>query len=420
MSTLSRLAETLIGSEIVRLGNEINARIAKGEKIYNYTIGDFDPEIFPIPQELENGIIEAYQKRYTNYPPGDGVLELREAVSEFINMQEGIQYASNEVLIASGGRPLIYSLFRTIVDPGDKVIYAVPSWNNNHYVHMNGAEHCVIEALPENNFMPRAADIAPHIKGATLICLCTPQNPTGTTLDKAELEKICDLVLEENKSRAEGEKKLYVMFDQMYFTLTYGDTKHYNPVSLRPEMKAYTILIDGISKALAATGLRVGWALGPVKVIAKMKALLSHIGAWAPMAEQKATAKYLKQDSALESYLTHFKAELEERLWSIYNGFIALKEKGFCVDAVAPQAAIYLTIKLDLAGKTTEAGTQLTNQSDVTDYILSEAKLAVVPFYAFGADKQSPWYRLSIGTCKKEEISEMLGKLEAALSKLNP
>lgn len=420
MSTLSHLAETLIGSEIVRLGNEINARIAKGEKIYNYTIGDFDPQIFPIPQELEDGIVAAYKQRQTNYPPGDGVLELREAVSQFINKQEGIQYASNEVLIASGGRPLIYSLFRTIVDPGDKVIYAVPSWNNNHYVHMNGAEHCVIEALPENNFMPRAEDIAPHIKGATLICLCTPQNPTGTTLDKAELEKICDLVLEENKTRGEGEKKLYLMFDQMYFTLTYGETKHYNPVSLRPEMKAYTVLIDGISKALAATGLRVGWAVGPVKVIAKMKALLSHIGAWAPMAEQKATAQYLQQEEAMERYLTHFKAELEERLWSIYNGFIALKEKGFCVDAVAPQAAIYLTIKLDLAGKTTEAGTQLIDQAAVTDYILGEAKLAVVPFYAFGADKQSPWYRLSIGTCKKEEISEMLGKLEAALAKLNP
>jgi len=420
MSTLSRLAETLIGSEIVRLGNEINARIAKGEKIYNYTIGDFDPQIFPIPQELEDGIVKAYQKRQTNYPPGDGVLELREAVSGFIGKQEGIQYASNEVLIASGGRPLIYSLFRTIVDPGDKVIYAVPSWNNNHYVHMNGAVHCVIEALPENNFMPRAEDIAPHIKGATLICLCTPQNPTGTTLDKAALEKICDLVLEENKTRAEGEKKLYLMFDQMYFTLTYGDTKHYNPVSLRPEMKAYTVLIDGISKALAATGLRVGWAVGPVKVIAKMKALLSHIGAWAPMAEQKATAQYLQQEGAIERYLTHFKAELEERLWRIYNGFVVLKEKGFCVDAVAPQAAIYLTIKLDLAGKTTDTGTQLVNQSDVTDYILGEAKLAVVPFYAFGADKQSPWYRLSIGTCKKEEISEMLSKLEAALSKLNP
>lgn len=413
MSKLSQLAETLIGSEIVRLGNEINTRISKGEKIYNYTIGDFDPEIFPIPKELEAEIIKAYQHHYTNYPPGDGVLELREAVGQFIHRQEGIEYGVNEILIASGGRPLIYSLFRTVVNPGDKVIYAVPSWNNNHYVHMNGGEHCLIDALPENNFMPRAADIAPHIKGAALLCLCTPQNPTGTTLDKAELEKICDLVLEENKSRGADEKKLYLMFDQMYFTLTYGETKHDTPVALRPEMREYTILIDGISKAFAATGVRVGWALGPVKVIAKMKALLSHVGAWAPMAEQKATAIFLKNETAIQNYLTSFKAGLEERLWRIYNGFIALKEKGYAVDAVAPQAAIYLTIKIDLAGKGS-----LADQAAVTDYILSEAKLAVVPFYAFGAARTSSWYRLSIGTCKKEEIDEMLGKLEAALAKL--
>lgn len=417
MSKLSRLAETLIGSEIVRLGNEIAVRVNRGEKIYNYTIGDFDPQIFPIPQELEDAIVDAYRNKQTNYPPGDGILELRQAVASFIKDREGIEYAANEVLIAGGGRPLIYSVFRTIVDAGDKVIYAVPSWNNNHYTHMNDGEHCVIEATVENDFMPTAADIEPHIKGAALLCLCTPQNPTGTTLAKAELEKICDLVLAENASRGADEKKLYLMFDQMYFTLTYGETQHYNPVSLRPEMKQYTVFVDGISKAFSATGVRLGWSLGPAHLIGKMKALLSHIGAWAPMAEQKATAKYLLQKDAVQTYLTSFKQELEDRLWAIYNGFKALKEKGYPVDAVAPQAAIYLTIKIDLKGM--QAGDkQLENQADVTEYLLSEAKLAIVPFYAFGADRTSPWYRLSIGTCKKEEISEMLGMLEAALQKL--
>lgn len=417
MSKLSRLAETLIGSEIVRLGNEIAVRVNRGEKIYNYTIGDFDPQIFPIPQELEDAIVDAYRNKQTNYPPGDGILELRQAVASFIKDREGIEYAANEVLIAGGGRPLIYSVFRAIVDAGDKVIYAVPSWNNNHYTHMNDGEHCVIEATVENDFMPTAADIEPHIKGAALLCLCTPQNPTGTTLAKAELEKICDLVLAENASRGADEKKLYLMFDQMYFTLTYGETQHYNPVSLRPEMKQYTVFVDGISKAFSATGVRLGWSLGPAHLIGKMKALLSHIGAWAPMAEQKATAKYLLQKDAVQTYLTSFKKELEDRLWAIYNGFKALKEKGYPVDAVAPQAAIYLTIKIDLKGM--QAGDkQLENQADVTEYLLSEAKLAIVPFYAFGADRTSPWYRLSIGTCKKEEISEMLGMLEAALQKL--
>lgn len=415
---LSQLAGTLIGSEIVKLGNMISERIRNGEKIYNFTIGDFDPHVFPIPAELEALITESYQQRNTSYPAAEGVLDLRKSVSAFIKEWEGLDYAPNEIQIASGGRPLIYTIFKAIVDKGDKVIYGVPSWNNNHYVHMTDGEHCVIECSPENDFMPTPADIKKNIKGATLICICTPQNPTGTTLSENALAEICDLVLEENKQRGETEKKLYLMFDQMYWTLTYGSTQHYNPVSLRPEMKAYTIFVDGISKAFAATGVRVGWSLGPETIIAKMKAILSHVGAWAPMAEQKAVAKYLLQKDAIAAYLTHFKSEIEERLRNIHNGFIRLKQKGYSVDSVSPQAAIYLTIKLDLVGKTTAEGNVLAAQSDVTSYILSEAKLAVVPFSAFGAGSNSPWYRLSVGTSKKEEIPEMLAKLEAALQKL--
>lgn len=417
MSQLSLLAESLIGSEIVKLGNEINVRIAKGEKIYNYTIGDFDPAVFPIPKELEQAIIEGYQKHYTNYPPGDGVKELREAVIAFIKEFEGIEYHLDEVQIASGGRPIIYTLFRTIVDEDDKVIYAVPSWNNNHYTHMNRGRHCVVEATVENNFMPTADDLAPHIAGAALLCLCSPQNPTGTTFRKEELEKICDLVLEENSRRGEHEKKLYVMYDQMYRMLTYGDTKHYNPVSLRPAMKDYTIFVDGISKVFAATGVRVGWALGPAKVIGKLKAFLSHIGAWAPLAEQKATASFLNNKQAITAYLEPFKEGLQLRLQRIYEGFMTLKEKGFPVDAIAPQAALYLTVKIDLAGKYKE-DTLLETQADVTNYILSEAKLAIVPFSCFGAQADSPWYRISVGTCKPDELNEVFIGLEKALMKL--
>ncbi len=266
--------------------------------------------------------------------------------------------------------------------------------------------------------MPTAAELKPLLKGATLLALCSPQNPTGTAFGKQQLEEICDLVLAENKSRGEGEKPLYVMFDQMYWVLTFGQTHHYNPVSLRPEMKNYTIFIDGMSKAFAATGVRVGWALGPAHVIGKMKSILSHVGAWSPMAEQKAAARYLVQKENVDKYLVHFKGEVEERLQKIYEGFDRLKAAGHQVEAIAPQAAIYLTIKLDLAGKQTADGKVLNDQAAVTSYILDEAKLAVVPFYAFGAAKYSPCYRLSVGTCVKEEIPAMLDKLQAALEKL--
>lgn len=415
---LSLLAETLIGSEIVKLGADIKEKIKGGEKIYNFTIGDFDSSIFPIPNKLKQGIIDAYNNGKTTYPLAEGILPLREAVAAFIKESEGLEFATNEILIGAGGRPLIYALYRAVVDKDDKVIYPVPSWNNNHYVHLLGGTHVPIQTTVENNFMPTADELRPHVVGASLLALCSPLNPTGTVFSKSELEKICDLVLEENNRRTEEEKKLYVMYDQMYWTLTYGDTVHYNPVSLRPEMKNYTIFIDGISKSFAATGVRVGWALGPEYILSKMKAINSHVGAWSPMAEQTATAQFLLQTDEIKHYFAHFKQELNERLVRIYEGFRALKEAGFSVDAIAPQAAIYLTIKIDLVGKKTEAGTLLSDQSEVTTYILNEAKLAVVPFYAFGAPKNSPWYRLSIGTCIKEEIPEMLEKLREALGKV--
>ena len=158
-------------------------------------------------------------------------LSLRESVSSFIKEREGLDYNSKEILIAAGGRPLIYALYRALVDKDDKVIYSVPSWNNNHYVHFVEGQHEVIETTAENNFMPSAEDIQPHIEDAVLIALCSPLNPTGTVFKREELEKICDMVLEENMRRGEDEKKLYVMYDQMYWTLTFGDTQHYNPVS---------------------------------------------------------------------------------------------------------------------------------------------------------------------------------------------
>ena len=417
-SKLSKLAETLIGSEIVKLGADIKEKIRQGHEIFNYTIGDFDSAIFPIPKELENEIVAAYRSHHTTYPPAEGIRELREAVSTFIKQRQLLDFSSDEILIAAGGRPLIYTAYRAIVDKGDKVIYGVPSWNNNHYVHFTEGEHVVIESKLENNFMLVAAEIAPHLKGTVLLALCSPLNPTGTTFKKAELEAICDLVMKENEQRKTGEKKLYLLYDQIYWTLTYGTIQHYDPVSLRPEMKKYTIFIDGISKAFASTGVRVGWALGPTELISKMKAINSHLGAWAPMAEQNAVAKYLVQTSVIDTYLTAFKADLEDRLDRIYRGLQDLKTAGYSVDAVTPQAAIYLTIKMDLTGKTTHKGNKLKTQPDVTDYLLNEAQLAIVPFSAFGAAADSSWYRLSVGTCKMEDIDVMLQKLKLALDRL--
>ena len=415
---VSEMAGSLIGSEIIKLAGEINQKIAAGDHIYNFTIGDFDPAIFPIPVELNEEIRNAYLEGHTNYPAADGIADLRKEVQQFIYERQGLDYPIDSYLIAGGARPLIYAIYSTLLDGGDKVVFPTPSWNNNHYTHLCHGEKIQVETTPENNFMPVAVQLESQIRQARLISLCSPLNPTGTVFQADDLKKICNLILEENERRKGKERPVYLLYDQIYWMLTFANTTHFDPVTLVPEMRDYTIYVDGISKSFAATGVRVGWAFGPADIISKMKSILSHIGAWSPKAEQVATARYFRKKDAIDRYIGEFKRELFDRLKEIYNGIHKIKNQGHNIDAIVPQAGIYLTVKFDLIGKTAPDGSTLTNMKAVTTYLLEEAKLAIVPFYAFGSSGDSPWFRLSVGTCKKEEIPMMLGKLEKALAKL--
>ena len=416
---VSEMAETLIGSEIINLAWQINELIANGKNISNLTIGDFDPRIFPIPDLLTEEIKKAYDEHHTNYPPANGTLELRKEVSAFIYKRGGLEYSPEEIMITSGARPVIFAAYDTLVDLDDVIIFPVPSWNNNHYTHLSRARSVTVETKPENHFMPTAADIKPHIKKASLISLCSPLNPTGTVFSEKEISDISDLIVEENYRRGDKEKPLYLLFDQIYWLLTLGDTKHYNPVLLNPELRNYTVFVDGISKAFCGTGVRVGWAYGPKKIINKMNSITSHMGAWAPKAEQIAISRYLKMDDEVDSFLNSFKLKISESLNDFYNGFMRLKEIGYNIDVIAPQASIFLTVKIDLTGKVKQDGTVLKNTNDITNFLIDEANLALVPFASFGASKDSKWYRVSVGTITREEVKKVFMNLENALSKLS-
>jgi aspartate aminotransferase len=413
------MADTLIGSEIIKIGNEVNEMIRKGAKICNLTIGDFDPKHYPIPSDLEAKIVEAYKAGYTNYPPANGEFSLRESICAFLKENGNLTYTTDEILVAGGSRPLIYAIYRTILDPGDKVVFPVPSWNNNHYCHLVGAEAIMVETTQDNNFMPRASEIAPHLKGAQLLSLCSPLNPTGTMFTQKDLEEICDLIIAENKSRTAGEKPLYLLYDQVYWTLTFGNHKHVDPINLRPELRDYTIYVDGISKAFAATGVRVGWSLGPQYIIDKMKAILGHVGAWAPKAEQVATAGFLKNKPAIDGFMGPFKNKIKESLDALHDGFQNLKSNNYPFDSIEPMGAIYLTVKVAIKGKKTPEGNVIENSMDVTSYILSHAQLAMVPFTAFGASSSSDWYRMSVGAADKETILASFARLKNAVDQLS-
>jgi aspartate aminotransferase len=271
----------------------------------------------------------------------------------------------------------------------------------------------------EDRFLPTVAALRTALPGARLLSLNSPLNPTGTALGEGELRGICALVLEENARREEaGERPLYVMYDHIYWMLCFGGTRHVTPPGLVPEMARYTIFVDGVSKAFAATGLRVGWALGPVDVIARMSSILGHVGAWAPRAEQVATVELLDDAAAIAAFHATFKPAVERRLELLHAGFQRFKAAGLPVDSIAPMGAIYLTARIDPFGRRAPSGLELQANEDVRRFLLEQAGVALVPFQAFGVPGEDGWFRLSVGAVSEADIEAGLARLEAALRSL--
>lgn len=412
---VSAYAEGIEGSSILTIAQGIRDLTARGAKILDLTVGDFRPQHFPIPQALLENIVQALQDRQTNYPPVMGMPELREALSELTRDDLGLDYAPQCFLVAGGARPLLHTGYATLVDRGDVVVYPVPSWNNHHYVHLSGGVGVQIKGKPEKNFHPDRADVEPHLRRARLLALNSPLNPTGTCIAREQLQGICEAVVEENRRRATtGERPLFVLYDQVYGNLTFGGVEHFTPVGLVPEIAPYTLLIDAVSKSLCGTGLRVGWVAGAPGVVAKMAALLGHYGSWAPRAEQVATARFLRNREALTAHRRWMIRELSTRLDALHEGLAAMQAAGLPVEHIAPQGAIYLSVRFDLVGKTL-AGRPLHNNEDLRQALLAEAGFAVVPFEAFGGDDRDGWVRLSVGAVGVDEIHEGLARVRALL-----
>lgn len=425
---LSTVALGLVGSEILKIAASVRALQAQGHKVCNLTVGDFLPREFPIPAQLEQAIGRAYQKRETNYPPSDGMPQTREAVIDFYRQSLGLSYPIESVVVCGGARPAIYGCYRAVVERGDRVIYPTPSWNNNHYIHLCEGVPVECPTRPEDGFMPTAETLAGLLaaggagEGARLLCLNSPLNPTGTVIGEDDLRRICDLVLAENARRRTlpspaQRKPLYVMFDQVYFMLTFGGARHHTPPGLRPEMAAYTLFVDGISKSLCATGLRVGWAVAPPYITARMRDIIGHVGAWAPRPEQLAVAEVLRDPDGMHAFHAQMTAAVRERLNLLYDGImgIAARHADLPISAIPPQGAIYLSVRLALHGRRLPDGTPIATNEQIRSYLLQAAGMAVVPFQAFGLNQESGWMRLSVGAVSIEEVHALMPRLEAAL-----
>lgn len=407
-AAVTPLLNALKPSAILALAAQVRRLKAGGRSICDLTVGDFSSKQFPIPAALEQAVTDALRAGHTNYPPSDGVPELKEAVARLFKRELGLDYPTSAVVIAGGARPLLYGAWRLFADPGDRTVSFVPSWNNGYYAHLVQADHRFVRTEAATNFFPTVEQVRAELPGTRLLMLNSPLNPTGTAIDADTLAGIAAAVVEENAAR-KGDRPVMLCYDQVYWMLTFGGTQHVNPVALVSEVAPWTVHIDALSKGFAATGLRVGWGVLPPHLAPKMSAFLGHVGAWAPRAEQIATAWLLDRPDVMAEYHKTMRAGVEARLDKLYQGVVDMKRRGLPVDAIRPQGGIYLSFHVGLIGRGFD-----TNDA-IASWLIDEAGVAIVPFQAFDLEEENGWFRMSVGAVGLDELDSALERLERAI-----
>ncbi|MEL6343860.1 MAG: aminotransferase class I/II-fold pyridoxal phosphate-dependent enzyme [Myxococcota bacterium] len=407
---VSPVIADMLGSKILKIAGEVRAMMASGRSVCNLTVGDFRPQHFPIPAALSEQVQRAYVDQQTNYPPADGIPELKQAVADLYTRELGLAYGPESVCIGSGARPPLYGSWALFTQPGDQTVSFLPAWNNGYYAHLFQTKHVYVPTTAETNFFPTIDQVREILPGTRMVAMNSPLNPTGTAISKDVLAGIAQAIVEENQARSRrGEAPAMVLYDQVYWMLTASETRHHNPVQLVPEIAPYVVNVDAISKCFAATGLRVGWAVLPPYLQGRMRALIGHVGAWAPRPEQVATAWLLNHPDVMHAYMAEMRARIAARLNTLYDGITAMKSRGLPVEAISPQGGIYLSFRVNLIGR------GFSTNEEIRHYLLNSAGVAVVPFQAFDLTDDSGWFRMSVGAVGVGELDDALERIEKAI-----
>ena len=407
-SLMQPVAYSMQGSQILQIVSEVRNLEREGISICNLTIGDFAPKEFSIPTGFAEQVQQSYARNETNYPPSSGVQDLREAIAKLYQRELGIDCDASWVCIASGARPPIYATWRMFVGQGEQSVSFLPAWNIGYYAHLNQSQHRFLPTTQESNFHPTVEQVEAILPETQLIIINTPLNPTGTMISEEVLKGICEAIVRENKQRKT--RPVMLMFDHVYWMLAHDSYRHIVPSALVPEIAPFVVYVDALSKNFTGTGLRVGWAVLHPSLQPKMATFLAHMGAWASRPEQHATAWLLEDEERYSEYRKDLCAGVKERLDTLYRAIVRMQKKGLPISAIAPQGAIYLSVRFDLVGK----GFQ--SNEEIRTWILEKSRVAIVPFQAFDMPEDSGWFRLSVGTSSVEELEAAMLRIENQLS----
>lgn len=396
--TISHRAQSIAPSPTLAIDARAKEMKAAGLDVVGFGAGEPD---FPTPAHICDAAREALDKGLTRYTPAAGTKELRKAICEKLRKDNDMTYIYGDILVSNGAKHSLYNIFQAIIDPGDEVLIPTPCWvSYPEMVRMAGGVPIFIPSDESTNFIPTSEAIASRVSRRTkAIIITSPSNPTGSVWSREQLQFVADLAVSH---------PFYVVSDEIYEKLVFDGAKHLSIAQLGESIKAQTFMVNGMSKAYAMTGWRIGYVAGPRHEIAAMANFQSQATSNPNSIAQYAAMAALQGDQqCVEDMVKEFEQRrnvMVERINAI-PGLSCLK----------PQGAFYIMMNIKQVLGRSYHGRVLESSADFAELLLAEQQVAVVPGSAFEAEG---YCRLSYAT-SMEQINKGLDRIAAFVQSLD-
>jgi len=386
-------------SPTLKISAKAKAMRAEGIDVVDLSVGEPD---FPTPENIKNAAQRAIAENFTKYTANDGIPELKRAIIEKLRRENGLEYEPGEIIVSSGAKNCLYNLAVALFNKGDEAIIPAPYWvSYPAMVSLAKGVPVVVQTKEENGFRLTPEQLSASISPSTrAVILNNPSNPTGAGYSREELKELADVCVEEG---------LTIIADEIYEKLIYDGFNFVSVASLGKNIKERTVIINGVSKAYAMTGWRIGYAAGPKDMIAGMSKIQSHSTSNACSISQKASLEALTGPQTDVSMMV---AEFQRRRNVMLNRLMAIPG----ISCMEPRGAFYLFPNFRNYFNKEYQGMEIRNSYGLAYFLLKHAKVAVVPGEAFGTEG---YIRLSYAT-SMERIDEGLDRITEALAKLEP
>ncbi|OGW88243.1 MAG: aspartate aminotransferase [Nitrospirae bacterium RIFCSPLOWO2_12_FULL_63_8] len=394
---LAARAGRIVPSPTLSIAATAKAMAAQGIDVVDFAAGEPD---FDTPDPVKAAAESAIRAGFTKYTASSGIDELKQAIARKLEADQGLRYEKSQILVSCGAKHTLYNIAEALFEAGDEVLIPAPFWvSYQDQVLLNDATPVLVQTREADGYALTAemlkARITPRTKA---IIVNSPCNPTGATYDRASLEGIARIALEHD---------LAIISDEIYEKIIYDGVRHISIASLGPEVAARTVIVNGVSKAYAMTGWRIGYAAGPTDVITAMANIQSQSTSNPASISQKAAVAALNGGDAFPTQMVQ---EFDRRRRVIVERLNKIPG----VSCRMPTGAFYAFPNISgLFGRKHAAGA-IASASDLAAYLLQEAKVTVVPGEPFGSASH---VRLSYAT-SLETITRGLDRIDEAIRKL--